>query len=413
MSKKPFLILLTDSYPTQKWEPFLRYEMPYLSAAFSKIYIFGKYTKNSLKFQLPPNIEAFHLNSKISFPAKLASIRFLFSKIFWDEVKYVRRQYHLSFRLSIYRLILLFLQQASKTKSHLEKFIHDKNLTDEQGLIYSFWADQRALACALLGRRKNIKGIARAHNWDVYFERHDPPIIPFRKFLYDHLHAVFFVSENGRDYTLEKISLPDSTRFRMSKLGTTYISRNPEASTEEFVVVSCSHITRIKRLDRIAGILFQLDMPVRWIHFGAGPMQESLLKKTNEIILAKKDFQFEFKGQVANDEVLEFYANHHVDLFMLTSTYEGIPMAVMEAQSFGIPVMATNVGGINEVVNDTNGFLLDKNFDVKEAAEKVRNYFSASAESKKSYRENAFNNWRKNFNAGVNYPDFIEQVLSL
>ena len=111
--------------------------------------------------------------------------------------------------------------------------------------------------------------------------------------------------------------------------------------------------------------------------------------------------------------MLEFYANHHVDLFMLTSTYEGIPMAVMEAQSFGIPVMATNVGGINEVVNDTNGFLLDKNFDAKEAAEKVRNYFFASAESKKSYRENAFNNWRKNFNASVNYPDFIEQVLSL
>ncbi len=48
------------------------------------------------------------------------------------------------------------------------------------------------------------------------------------------------------------------------------------------------------------------------------------------------------------------------DLFMLPSNYEGLPMVIIEAMSFGKPVVASNVGGISEIVrNDTNGYVVE------------------------------------------------------
>lgn len=48
------------------------------------------------------------------------------------------------------------------------------------------------------------------------------------------------------------------------------------------------------------------------------------------------------------------------DLCILPSNYEGLPMAIIEAMSYGKPTVASNVGGISEIVlNDRNGFVLE------------------------------------------------------
>lgn len=54
----------------------------------------------------------------------------------------------------------------------------------------------------------------------------------------------------------------------------------------------------------------------------------------------------------------------HADIFCLLSDYEGLPMSILEAMSSGCPVVASNVGGISEMVmNGNNGYVLENDVD--------------------------------------------------
>lgn len=65
------------------------------------------------------------------------------------------------------------------------------------------------------------------------------------------------------------------------------------------------------------------------------------------------------------------------DLLMLPSNYEGLPMVIIEAMSFGKPIVASDVGGISEIVrNDINGYTLPNNAEL--FAEKINRILSDS-----------------------------------
>ena len=59
------------------------------------------------------------------------------------------------------------------------------------------------------------------------------------------------------------------------------------------------------------------------------------------------------------DDVYRFYTI--IDIFFLPSLYEGLPMVILEAMAFKKPIVAMNVGSIDEVVrNNYNGYLINK-----------------------------------------------------
>jgi glycosyltransferase involved in cell wall biosynthesis len=88
---------------------------------------------------------------------------------------------------------------------------------------------------------------------------------------------------------------------------------------------------------------------------GTGPLEAELKALVDQLGLGA---QVEFLGMVPNDRLKAMYANRTVDLVVLPSIVddhgevEGIPVALMEAMSYGIPVISTNTGGIPELVAD-------------------------------------------------------------
>ena len=78
-----------------------------------------------------------------------------------------------------------------------------------------------------------------------------------------------------------------------------------------------------------------------------------------------------------------------VDLFLNVSESEGVPISAMEAIASGVPVMATNVGGTPEIIDNEVGYLLDKDIDFNDASEKIHSYLKKSFEEKLKYRLNA------------------------
>lgn len=172
-------------------------------------------------------------------------------------------------------------------------------------------------------------------------------------------------------------------------------------------------MVKIKRVNLIAELLSLLDgYKIKWIHFGGGELLNKVMMRANSLLL-NTSINFEFKGAVTNDTILQFYAETHIDLFINVSSSEGIPVSIMEAMSFSIPVVATNVGGTSEIVNSSNGLMLNVDFSLKEAAQEIIKILSLGKEEKQSIRENAYNTWKLNYNADLNYPNFIKEINNL
>ena len=99
---------------------------------------------------------------------------------------------------------------------------------------------------------------------------------------------------------------------------------------------------------------------------------------------------FYFEGFKKPQEVKSFYVQQSCDLFVNTSISEGVPVTIMEAFSVGIPVLATNVGGTSEIVDETVGGLMPENITPQELANCITKFIELNEDVRTSYRKNAY-----------------------
>lgn len=91
-----------------------------------------------------------------------------------------------------------------------------------------------------------------------------------------------------------------------------------------------------------------------------------------------------FKGWVSGNSKINLF--NQSDIFILPSYYEGVPISILEAMSYSMPIISTNVGGIPEIVeNGINGYLIIPGN--KDALEKAINKFLLNPELIKSMGE--------------------------
>lgn len=121
--------------------------------------------------------------------------------------------------------------------------------------------------------------------------------------------------------------------------------------------------------------------------------------------------QVKFTGFVKNQEVLNWYKENPATVFVNLSASEGVPVAIMEAISMGLPVIATDVGGTREIVeNGKNGYLLDKDCTVSQIVESLNEFHIMDNGSYKKMCDNALNIWKERSNAKVLYSKFATKL---
>ncbi len=102
---------------------------------------------------------------------------------------------------------------------------------------------------------------------------------------------------------------------------------------------------------RAARLLADRDVPVRVVAVGQGPQEAETRQLRDDLGLADRVILTGFR----DDAVRVMGA---CDVFTLASQWEGLPVALMEALALGLPVVATNVGGVGEEMHDGVNALL-------------------------------------------------------
>lgn len=104
----------------------------------------------------------------------------------------------------------------------------------------------------------------------------------------------------------------------------------------------------------------------RFVHVGGGPWLERLKRRAVELGIAGR---VDWRGPLAQRAVLECY--DHADIFLLSSRIardgdrDGLPNVLMEAQSQGLPCVATRISAIPELVREGETGLLAESGDAR------------------------------------------------
>jgi glycosyltransferase involved in cell wall biosynthesis len=91
----------------------------------------------------------------------------------------------------------------------------------------------------------------------------------------------------------------------------------------------------------------------RVLFVGTGDAGPSLKQRCLDLGL---NHNVEFKGFVTWEDVIDLYQNAHI--FVLPSFNEGMSIALLEAMASGLPVIVTDTGGTQELVNEENGLIV-------------------------------------------------------
>ena len=116
-------------------------------------------------------------------------------------------------------------------------------------------------------------------------------------------------------------------------------------------------------------------------------------------------------GTTQHDDVMAYCCQNAVNLFVNTSSSEGLPVSIMEAISFGVPVIATDVGGTREIVNTDTGRLISADFSPEDLAAQISDYIKKDSATYCTDRERVRKFWKNNFAAKANYDSFYRKMM--
>jgi len=402
------ILLATQYFPYSKSsEVFLLNEIYSIPDGFKMIIVAQSATHSEIidtsLFNLS-NVEVLSpvIKGKIKVIQKIYnSICSFFSLLFWKEFFEIVKGRNFIFgrtKKMLYSLMIsrIYYRGIIKYNKHID-------------IIYSYWLNYSILALIKLARKRKIKIVSRVHGHDLYDEVTSYKYHPFMRYILSSLDYCFPISVMGNKYLVDKYK----SNYRVFHLGTKDYGISLGKKKNDFYhFVSCSSVIPIKRVDLIYKVLSSIyNRRIIWTHFGGG----SDFKSLQSFVVDKPgNLEVKLMGHVDNQTLIEFYKKTYIDCFINLSTSEGIPVSIMEAESFGIPIIATNVGGVKEILfNEINGLLIDDIYSVENIISAISKFLSFNSHTINEMRKSSRFIWNENYNAEINYRNFYSFLDSI
>ncbi|MFH1678491.1 MAG: glycosyltransferase [Candidatus Omnitrophota bacterium] len=226
-------------------------------------------------------------------------------------------------------------------------------------LIISYWAYPDGFAALLFSKMFRVPLIIRPRGSDINILAQERGIRGFIKLVLRSADKVIPVSGALRDKIIELGIVPDKLRVISSGVDRNIFKAIDKQEARKLLGVTNGHrlVLFVGNLVEVKGI----DYLIKAMHLlsaensrdislnilGSGSLRQSLDKMIADLRL--QDI-VKMAGEISNQE-LSLWMNAS-DVFCLPSLNEGWPNVLMEALACGTPVVATDVGGIPEIIND-------------------------------------------------------------
>lgn len=407
------IVIITGTFPYPGGEQFFESEVTYWGALSDRVVVVPTIA-DGVPRAVPGDVEVDLTLARLSTSYRKVICLLLapFSRLFFTDVRYLAssRKVHLK---ALYHT-LRAVARCSIAVRGLSEICANRGTID---LVYSYWNGTEAYAAAILKRRGLVRRVvSRAHGGDIIEERSSSGHLPLkRQFIAD--FDRFFPNSRYTQQYLETTYRVPSQRNVLSMLGVQVpVAVGAPSGSADCSIVSVSFCVPVKRIERIVGALaiaarIRPDVSFRWTHVGGGPLLPELMALSKSTFRDVSNVDAEFAGKMSNREVFELLLSRPVDMFISASESEGLGVAIMEAMSCGIPIIAPNVGGIPELVGADRGVLLEANPPIDEIGARIADFINVAKRPvvRRAARQFAL----ANCDAQSIYPEFVLRCTRL
>ncbi|MCT2140668.1 glycosyltransferase [Dietzia cinnamea] len=373
--------LFTSAYPYGSGESFVEAEVSIASKLGYEIDIWPLKAIGTAR-ALPPNVRVnLDLADRWAAPTFVrGAIRLPIDREFWSE--FVKLTSEGRLKASISALVVKSIQRLSigRVFADLEPKLRGYDV------LYSYWASFIPIGFASLGESwSGGLRVSRGHGTDIYAYANPGSFVPYRAASWKRLDRLYLVSEHGLNYVKSHYDFPEE-RLHVSRLGAlvgdTLVARGEESSTVRILTIG--NAVAVKRLDlaiEACAELAQLVEPrsVIWTHVGSGELELAVSRLGSSTASRVENFGFEMLGQLSHTEVLRLLRDTPISLLLSVSASEGIPVSQMEAMERGIPVVSTLVGGVEELIKDTDSIGVSADASPREIALAMKSVLEGGA----------------------------------
>lgn len=396
------LVLLLDEWKNDR--NFVGSELELIKKNFEVTIVCNDFSEKD-KFPFPDDVNVYFYNRKSGIALIKALIKCFFDVDFYKEILNLKKD-----EFSMQKLSEVIRFYANAELFFL--FLKDNKLIYSDAIYYSYWYFYKCFA--ITNHKKEIcnsKIITRTHEYDLFTVSIPSGYQPFKYAMNRELDSIVFIAEQGRQYYLEKYGFNQSDKYKLYHLGTkNYPKRNPYEKQDKFVIASCSSVIERKRVGLIVEALSEInDINIEWIHFGTGDLFDNINTMCKDLLDKKANIVYELKGYTKHDDIMNYYHENSVDAFIMTAKSEGNPVSVMEAMSFGIPIISVNVCNMPNMVKGNGILTADDN--ASSISEAIREIANASESVISDYRNKSRQIWEEDYQEDANNERFVNEVL--